>query len=246
MTRFITVASGKGGVGKTTTAVNVASSLTEHGEDTVLVDGNLSTPHVHLHLGADVDDHLHDAIAERKHASELVHRHSSGLKLIPSLTELEHLKYPDYEGLKWALRDLDGHADTVVIDSSPGFSREACVSIEAGDELLIVCNPEESSVAEAKRSLDVARELNKTVLGIVVNKQGRDRDELSVDDIQDALDMPVIATVPYDDRVRKSWEQNHPVTHSHPRSSVARSFEGLACDLLGKEPPSFWQRLLHK
>jgi len=151
MTKYICITSGKGGVGKTTTAVNLASSMHARGEDVILVDGNLSTPHVNLHLGSkETERSMHDAIQEKVHVAELIYTHGSGLRTIPTNTTIEHLKYPDYEGLKYAIRDLEDFADYVVIDGAPGFGREALAPMELADEIIIVATPDHASIEVQK------------------------------------------------------------------------------------------------
>ncbi|MFB6198660.1 MAG: MinD/ParA family protein, partial [Halobacteriaceae archaeon] len=148
-------------------------------------------PHVHHHLGhPGVEQCLYDAIYERKHISELIHEHK-GLQIVPALTDVERLKRPDYDGLKYALADLNGYTDTVVIDGAPGFNREAVVPLEVADEVIVVCNPEPPSLHEASKVEEVARELGQQVLGVVVNKTERG-ETLSEEHIEDELGLPVL------------------------------------------------------
>ncbi len=234
MTRHICISSGKGGVGKTTTAVNLATSLHEKGEDVILVDGNLSTPHVHLHLGAkNVQKSLQDAIRDKVHPSQIVHKHVSGLRIVPTVTEMDHLKYPHHEGFKNALMDLDEHADTIVVDSAPGFGRESVIPLEVSDEILIVTTPDHASVEDAKKTLDVARDLGKHVLGVIVNMAEDKEYEHNVDEVQSELGIPVLSVIPHDESIKASLKMRHPVVHSHPDSESSKRFSELAENMAG-------------
>jgi len=241
MTRYICVTSAKGGVGKTTTAVNLASSMTKKGADSLLVDGNISAPNVHVHLGNQgIDKNLHDAIHGLVHVAEVIYRHNSGLRLVPTITTIEHLKYPHYAGLKDAMMDLDQHAEIIIIDSAPGLGKEAIVSMEVSDEILLITTPDNASIEASKQTIQVVRELGKTILGVVLNKVRKDRLEHSVEDVEKELGYPVIAIVPHDDKVRSSWKKKHPVVHSHPKSNASKQFFALAELLLG---PKYTQNL---
>ena len=241
MTRYICVSSGKGGVGKTTTAVNLASSMQKQGNDVVLVDGNVSTPHIHLHLGGEkVDRHLHHAIRDEIHISQLIYKHNTGLRVVPAHTELEHLKYPDHEGFKDSLLDLEGFADTVIVDCAPGFGREAVVPLEVTDEVLIVTTPDHAAVDDALRTLEVARELGKPVLGVVLNMVRKDRMEHKIDEVEEALGVPVIAVIPHDKKVRSALRKQQPVVHAHSRSKASKKFLELAGLLIG---PSYADKI---
>ena len=235
MTKLICVTGGKGGVGKTTTAVNLASSLQKLGSDSLLVDANISTPNVHHHLGAmGINRNLHHAIDGHTHISQVVYKHHSGLRLVPTVTELEQLKFPDYHGLRDALLDLHDTADIVVIDSAAGLGQEAVIPMEVADEILIVTTPDHSSVHHAKQTLEVARELGKQVIGVVLNKVRKDKLEHTVEEVEAELGVPVIAIVPHDTKVRSAWSKKHPVVHAHPKSSSSKQFYKLAELLLGK------------
>ena len=85
MTRFVGILSGKGGVAKTTTTVNLGAAFNYFGRDVTIVDGNLSTPNLGLHLGVPVVPiSLHDVLKGKNDILESVYQHNSGLKIIPA------------------------------------------------------------------------------------------------------------------------------------------------------------------
>ncbi len=232
-TRFLCVTSGKGGVGKTTLCVNLAQGLRERGVDVILADSNLSTPHVHIHLGeCFFDRDLHHSIRGEIHPSEVVQEHD-GLRVVPLISTLEHLKMPDYEGLRDALMDLDGFADLVIIDSAPGFSEESIIPLQVADEVLVVTAPDPASLAEARKCLDVARDLGKHVVGVVVNMKGKTPYEEEVKDIEERLGVPVISVIPHDEKVVLSLKLKKPVVKTHPKSKASKEFYRLASLLIG-------------
>ncbi|MEK6917071.1 MAG: AAA family ATPase, partial [Nanoarchaeota archaeon] len=109
MTKFIVIASSKGGVGKTTTAINLGTALTLFGRNVVVVDCNFSTPNVSIYLGSpQVPVTLQDVMKEGKHISEALYMHSHGLKIIPASPSLKHRDKIDMKKLGSLLKDLSG------------------------------------------------------------------------------------------------------------------------------------------
>ena len=85
MAKVYVITSGKGGVGKTTTAVNLGAALNKFKEDVLIVDANLSTPNLGLHFGAPiVPVSLSHVLQGKAEIEDAIYEHSSGLKLVPS------------------------------------------------------------------------------------------------------------------------------------------------------------------
>src|SRR3989304_10094524 len=93
MSKIIVITSGKGGVGKTTTAINLAAAMKHFGQDVLIIDGNLSTPNVGLHLNSpEVPINLNHVLRGKAEAFEAVYEHESGIKIMPSSLSVEELK----------------------------------------------------------------------------------------------------------------------------------------------------------
>src|SRR4030043_2044422 len=85
MNRIFVITSGKGGVGKTTTAINLGAAMNYFGKDVLIIDGNLSTPNVGIHLNSpEVPINLHHVLSKKAEAYEAVYEHESGMKIMPS------------------------------------------------------------------------------------------------------------------------------------------------------------------
>ncbi|MBW2990145.1 cell division ATPase MinD [Candidatus Woesearchaeota archaeon] len=235
MSRYICIVSGKGGVGKTTSAISLAHAMGKH-KKTLLVDANLTTPNVNIHLGAPVlRKTLMSVLRDEASLKQAIYTHESGLRLVPTISNVHDLKRLKFEKLKNTIRDLEGEADIILLDSGAGLSREAISAIEASDEVLIIINPELSSVLDAQKTIQVAQELGKTILGVVVNKVKEDKHELKVNEVEKLLNIPVIGAIPYDKSVRKAQKKKYPVTHSHPKSKASKEYERVAGLLLGEK-----------
>jgi septum site-determining protein MinD len=85
MTRFISIISGKGGVAKTTTSINLGAALSYFGKDVIVVDANLTTPNIGVHLGVPVVPvHLHHALQGKHNIRDAVYMHPGGTKFVPA------------------------------------------------------------------------------------------------------------------------------------------------------------------
>ena len=235
MTHYIGILSGKGGVAKTTTAVNLSAAMNFFGRDVILMDGNLSTPNVGLHLGAPVVPiNLHHVLKGKNHITEAIYMHPSGIKIIPAGLSISDLKDVQPEKLKQTLPSLDGLADVVVIDGAAGLGREALSLMNAVKDLIIVTNPELPAVADAMKTIKIAESLGKNVRGVVVAKTG-DHGDISLPNLQTLLEKPILAIIPHDKAIRMSLIRRDPVIYTHPKSRSAVAYKKLAANLIGIE-----------
>ena len=93
MAKIIVICSGKGGVGKTTTAINLAAAISYFGKDALVIDGNLSTPNVGIHLNApEVPVNLNHVLRGKAEPFEAVYEHESGIKIMPSSISIKELR----------------------------------------------------------------------------------------------------------------------------------------------------------
>lgn len=236
MTKFIVVASGKGGVGKTTTAINLGTALTAFGREVVVVDANLTTPNVGIYLGAPhTESDLHQVLRGEKHIRDAVYMHRNGLKIVPAGISVRELDNIQHEKLPEAILALAGAMEIVIIDSAAGLGKEAMAAIKSGDEIIIVTTPEIASVTDALKTIKMAKKHNKKILGVVVTKARDDELDITKEDIETLLEAPVIAIIPEDDTVRLSHKINHPVTYTHPNSPASVEYKKLAATLLGEK-----------
>lgn len=235
MTRFVGVLSGKGGVAKTTTVLNLGAAFNYFGRDVIIVDGNLSTPNLGLLLGVPVVPiNLHHVLKGKNHIGEAVYMHESGLKIIPAGLSVGELLGVNPDKLSEVLPALDGLADIVIVDGSAGLGREALGVVKAVDDIIVVTNPELPSVTDALKMIRISKDMGKFVKGVVVTKTGRKYD-ISTDNVLSMLESPVLGEVPHDKAIRESLIQKDPVIYTHPKSKSAVAYKRIAADLIGVE-----------
>lgn len=235
MTKFIALVSGKGGVGKTTTAVNLATALTGFGREVVLVDTNLGTPNIALHLGAPkLPVTLHDALRGHKPISETAYLHPSGLKVIPANIALEDFQEQHGERLKDTLMDLIGTCELVLLDGPAGIGTEVRRVLEIADEVLLITNPELPAVTDALRIKKIAEGRGCKVLGIILNRYSGTEDEVDPSGLEAMVELPLLAIVPEDPLVKRALLLRHPIVYTHPDSPASIGFKKLAARLVGQ------------
>jgi len=251
MGRLIVITSGKGGVGKTTSAINLGASLNSFGKDVIVVDANLTTPNVGLHLGAPVVPIAFQHVLSGKHkAREAIYEHHSGTKIMPASLSLESLKGIKEENFNKIAKQLKKMSEIIIFDSAAGLGREVELVMNVADELVIITNPELPAVTDALKAIKLAEDLGKSVTGVIITRS-RDTQEMNKTDIQALLERPIIGIIPEDSSVREALMRKDAVVHTHPNSDAAIAYKKIAARLIGRkyiphEKPSFMTRFFEK
>ena len=236
MTRFIVFASGKGGVGKTVLTTNLAAAIHKFGRDVIIVDGNMSTPNVSVLLGMPkLPVTLHDVLAGNAKAREAVYLHPSGLKVMPAGLGISHMRLRQKKSLATALNEFANKTDFILIDCAAGLGQEAMQAMHAGDELIIVTNPEIHAMTDALKAYEYAKEIGIRPIGVVINKVRNKKWEMTKEIVEEFLELPVIGMIPEDENVRKSIAYKTPLVYAYPHSPASRAIKQLAAKMIGED-----------
>ena len=253
MAGIIVITSGKGGVGKTTTAINLAAAMKYFGEDVLIIDGNLSTPNVGLHLNSlEVPINLNHVLARKAEPFEAVYEHESGIKIMPSSLSVKELRRASPEKIKDFKKDFKKLSNRIIIDSSAGLGSEASAVMEIADELIIVTNPEMPAITDALKAIKLAEQLRKPVLGVIVTRISKNDIELEPDVVREMLEVPILGMVPEDICVKKSIKHKKPVVYMHPKSNASRAYKEIAAKILNvpydskKDRENIFKRMFQK
>jgi septum site-determining protein MinD len=236
MAKIYAVISGKGGVGKTTSTINIGTSLNQLGEDVVIVDGNLTTPNVGIHLGAPiVPITLNHVLNNQAKLEDSIYEHESGTKIIPaslSLKEAEKINYKKLSDVTKKLKKITNH---VLIDSAAGLGQEARAAISSADEIIIITNPEMSAVTDALKTIKLAEEMNTPVKGVIITRCSGIRTDMPISNLKDMLESPILGIIPEDISVKESQIMKNAVIHTHPKSKAARQYIDASKRILGDD-----------
>jgi len=236
MARIIVITSGKGGVGKTTTAINLGAAINYFGKDVLIVDGNLSTPNIGIHLNSpEVPINLNHVLQKKADIFEAIYEHASGMKIIPSSLSIKELKKVKPEKIKDFKKDFKKISDYIIVDSAAGLGNEALSTIDIADELIIVTNPEMPAITDALKTIKLAEGMKKNVIGIIVTKVRKNQIEMRPEVVKEMLELPILGMIPDDISVSKSLSLKDAVIHLYPKSKASRAYKEIAAKLLDIE-----------
>lgn len=243
MSKLITITSGKGGVGKTTTAINLGAALNAFGKDVVVLDANLTTPNVGLHLGAPlVPVSLNHVLSGKANVADAIYEHESGTKIVPSSLSVKDLRSINHSKLKEVGKKLKKIADFVIYDSAAGLGDEAIASFESGDEMILVTNPEIPAVTDALKAAKVIEQMGKRIRGVIVTRVRGSKSEMPIANIKEMLELPILGVIPEDGKMQEALVMKDALMHTHPNSKAARAYRKIAAKIAGvsyKEPSLF-------
>lgn len=245
----ITIASGKGGTGKTTVSANLGVALAQFGKDVTILDADIEMANLELHLGLEgMKVTLHNVLAGEADIKEAIYQSHAGVKVIPAGISLDGLRKADPERLETVLDELLRDTDILILDAPAGLGRSVVTALAAGQELLLIVNPEISSMSDALKTKVVGRKLGAHILGAVVNRGSYDKTDLTIQEIEIILETKVLALIPEDPEVRRASAFGQPVVVRSPNSPAAVAIKKLAADLIGEKyvPPKAEKESLMK
>jgi septum site-determining protein MinD len=227
--RTIAIASAKGGSGKTTSTINLGFALNSFDKDTTIIDTNISTPNVAVHLGAyNVPIALNHVLQGKHHITAATYIHKLGTKIIPSSLSMKHINI-DLKNLNKHLKDVK--SDIILLDTSAGINYESSSGIALANEVLITTTPDILAITDALKTIQLAKKLNKPILGVIVTRYDKNA-KLSINNIETILGSKVISIIPEDNSVKESLHLKQPLIHSHPESESAIAYKKLAAYLI--------------
>jgi len=227
--RKITIASGKGGVGRTTIVANLGIALASLGKNTVIVDGSLTTPNLAILFKLEKAAHtINDVLAGKSSLKDVLYNGPKWIKIAPAALSLEEIKKTSPEHLPEILRDLPLKTDFVLIDAPVGLGRETVAAIRAAKEVLLVATPDIASVSDCMKTRVVAELLGSTPIGIVLNRVRGEEFELSSGKIKTITKLPILMEIPEDEKVKLALKNGVPLLVSDPKAKAAKAITALA------------------
>lgn len=232
------VASGKGGVGKTTTAVNLGAGFADAGRSVVVVDADLGMGNLGDMVEATpAGPTLHEVLAGEATLDDALSHVKPGFDVILGSDDLELFGRADPRGFREILSSLRDRYDIVLLDSGAGLSHDTALPLGLADEVLLVSTVEKAAVKNAKKTLDLARTLEATVTGIVLTRVGGGKEEVAPMEIATRLDLSLLGSVPEDSTVRRAAKAGEPLLDFDRDSPAAQAYLEIAYDIMGEPLP---------
>jgi flagellar biosynthesis protein FlhG len=255
----LAVTSGKGGVGKTSLAVNLALALAQMGERTCLVDGDLGLANVDVLLNLHPRHTLREVVTEGLSLDDAVVRGPAGLEVIPAASGVEALANLDgasRASLVARLQRRSGRAHLTILDTGAGLSRTVVALTLAADEILVVTTPEPTAITDAYAMLKVLTHRRAEVpVRLVVNlaehaAQAREIhghiERIAQRFLKRAV--PLAGWIPRDACVERAVREQRPLILYFPHARAAEAIRGIAERLARSGAPGrrgdVWHRLV--
>ena len=237
--RVVCIASGKGGVGKSVLATNLATVRAQRGERVLLIDFDAGLANLHLLLGLAPRHDLGHVLDGAVPASEAVLRGPEGIHLLSGGVGRHNLANPtrrELDRLFQALQPLEHEYDLVIIDHGAGISYSTMAHLAASSTLLLVTNHEVTALSDAyavyKRATTVNEHLR---VGVVLNRVPDEEAAMRAWERFRSVALKflgvhpeLVGWIPQDDAVSRSIQARTPVALSEPTSRAALSFQRVS------------------
>ena len=238
--QVIAVTGGKGGVGKTTVAVNLSLALAELGRRVVLLDGDLGLANIDALLGLALQYTLADLIEGRCELSDVLVRGPGGVRIVPAASgvrSMVHLSPAQHAGLIQAFSEIGDSVDVLVIDTAAGIGDSVVSFVRAAQEVLLVVCDEPTSITDAYALIKLLnRDYGMNHFRVLANmaqspQEGRNLFAKLTKVTERFLEhviLQYVGAVPYDESVRKAVQKQRAIYENFPRSKCAQAFQAIA------------------
>lgn len=257
LARVITVTSGKGGVGKSNTAINLAIQFRKMGKRVIILDADFGLANIEIMFGAVPRHNLCDLIYQGKNIREIITWGPMEVGFISGGSGIAGLSNLSRDYLDYIIRnlvELDTIADIIIVDTGAGISDAVLEFLVASGEILLVTTPEPTSITD---SYSLLKALNRhprfsneaSQIKVIANKvDDRDEGQTLFGKLNSVvgryLKIPItyLGAVPQDSQLSKAVMQQMPVSIQAPSAKSTLAYEAIAAKLMNKEPDQKFQK----
>ena len=250
LARVITVTSGKGGVGKSNTSINLALQFKKMGKRVIILDADFGMANIEVMFGTVPKHNLSDLIYKGKNIAEIISWGAGEVGFISGGSGIVGMANLSRDYLTYIIQNLaqlDALADIIIIDTGAGISDAVLEFLVASGEIILVTTPEPTSITD---SYSLLKALNRhprfsreaSQIKMVANRVNRlgegeqlfNKLELV---IKKYLKIPIsyLGAVPMDQQLAQAVMQQTPVSILYPRAKSTIAYEGIAAKLMGEE-----------
>lgn len=243
----IAITSGKGGVGKTNFTVNLALALQEAGKNTLIFDADLGMANIDVVLGVVPSYTLAHVIKRQKRLQEIILTGPKGVKVLPGSSgsiELSSLSEQQIQNLISQWRNLEGKFDFILIDTGAGIHQDVLNFLKAADDIIVLLTPEPPSITDSYGLIKVlSQQKLQSSLYLVINQatskeEGQRIFRRVANVIQEFLGLQIelLGSIPYDEKVSAAVKSQRPFFLEYPNSAAAKGMSKIIQKLLNLPP----------
>jgi flagellar biosynthesis protein FlhG len=244
--RVISITSGKGGIGKTHTTVNMGLALVNSGRRVLLLDGDLGLANINILLGFKPGKTLHQVIRGEASIEDVIVTDSSGLDIIPAssgIPELTFLSEDERTMLIEEFENLASKYDYVLVDTAAGIGDNVLYFNSAAEQIIVVIGPEPTSITDAYALIKVLyQRTGRRKFSVIVNRAPLGTDGRSTfRQLAQATDkflnvqLKLIGALTEDSSVSEAVISQRPYLQLFPSSKVALDMTKLAAKVDGDQ-----------
>lgn len=240
--RIIAVTSGKGGVGKSNTSINLALHFQRRGKRVVILDVDFGLANIEVMFGVMPKYNFSDLLYKGKEISEIITKGPEGVGFISGGSGIAKMVDPEKEQVRrlvGKIAELDNYADVIIIDTGAGISPSVMEFLTLSPEAILVTTPEPTSITDSYAllkalSMNEDFDRDKCKIKLLANRvsgesEGRalfEKLNVVVSKFLD-VDMQYLGSIPYDDSVVKAVMKQKPVSLTYPNSAAAKGYERI-------------------
>lgn len=248
--RVITVTSGKGGVGKSNTAINLAIQFKKMGQRVIILDADFGLANIEIMFGAVPKHNLCDLIYQGKNITEIITWGPMEVGFISGGSGIAGLSNLSREYLTYIIQNLaqlDAIADVIIVDTGAGIADAVLEFLVASGEILLVTTPEPTSITDSYSLLKALKRHPRfsekdSQIKIIANKVDSVGEGQALFNKLNAvvaryLKLPIfyLGAVPQDSQLSKAVMQQMPVSLQAPTAKSALAYEAIAAKLMNRE-----------
>ena len=243
LSRVITITSGKGGVGKSNLAINLAISLSRLGKKVIVLDADFGLANIEVMLGIRPQYNLSVLMFRGRSLSEIITKGPENVGFISGgsgIREMTSLTREQLINLSARLSELDRQADVVIIDTGAGISENVMEFVMSSAEVFLIATPEPTSITDAYallKTLNHQPEFTREHchIKLIANKVNNEKngkelfEKLSV--VADKflnISLEYMGAIPSDTNMSKAVMKQQPLTIAYPNSQAARAIDDMA------------------
>ena len=243
LARIITITSGKGGVGKSNVAINLAVQFRKMGKRVIILDADFGLANIEIMFGTIPKHNLSDLIYQGKNIKDIITWGPEGVGFISGGSGISGMYNLSRDYLVYIivnLAQLDAIADIIIIDTGAGISNAVMEFLVASGEIILVTTPEPTSITDSYSLLKALNQSPRfsrenTKVKVVSNRVSSDDEGQQLFNKLNAvvarylkLPLTYLGAIPQDQMLARSVMQQSPVSLQYPNAKSVKAFENIA------------------